>query len=51
MAPLSQLGVNTFQLELHHGPTLAFKDLAMQLLARLMDHALAARGERRTRCV
>jgi len=48
VAPISQLGVNTFMLELFHGPTLAFKDLAMQLLARLMDHALAARGERRT---
>src|SRR5262249_257017 len=48
VAPLSQIGVNTFLLELFHGPTLAFKDLAMQLLARLMDHALAARGERRT---
>lgn len=48
VAPLAQLGVNTFTLELFHGPTLAFKDLAMQLLARLMDHVLAARGERRT---
>jgi threonine synthase len=48
VAPLTQLGVNTFLLELFHGPTLAFKDLAMQLLARLMDHVLAARGERRT---
>ncbi len=48
VAPLTQLGVNSFVLELFHGPTLAFKDLAMQLLARLMDHALAARGERRT---
>ena len=48
VAPLSQLGANTFALELFHGPTLAFKDLAMQLLARLMDHVLAARGERRT---
>jgi threonine synthase len=48
VAPLSQIGVNTFLLELFHGPTLAFKDLAMQLLARLMDHALAARSERRT---
>jgi len=48
VAPLTQLGVNTFALELFHGPTLAFKDLAMQLLARLMDHALAVRGERRT---
>ncbi|HKM88122.1 MAG TPA: threonine synthase [Xanthobacteraceae bacterium] len=48
VAPLVQLGVNTFALELFHGPTLAFKDLAMQLLARLMNHVLAARGERRT---
>ena len=48
VAPLTQLGVSTFALELFHGPTLAFKDLAMQLLARLMDHVLAARGERRT---
>ncbi len=48
VAPLVQLGANTFVLELFHGPTLAFKDLAMQLLARLMDHVLAARGERRT---
>src|ERR1051325_9224901 len=48
VAPLSQLGVNTFMLELFHGPTLAFKDLAMQFLARLMDHALASRGERTT---
>ena len=48
VAPLTQLGVNNFVLELFHGPTLAFKDLAMQLLARLMDHVLAARGERST---
>src|ERR1700719_698293 len=48
VAPLAQLGVNTFALELFHGPTLAFKDLAMQLLSRLMDRVLAARGERRT---
>jgi len=48
VAPLTQLGANTFLLELFHGPTLAFKDLAMQLLARLIDHVLAARGERRT---
>jgi threonine synthase len=48
VAPLSQLAANTFALELFHGPTLAFKDIAMQLLARLMDHALASRGERRT---
>jgi threonine synthase len=48
VAPITQLGANTFALELFHGPTLAFKDLAMQLLARLMDRVLAGRGERRT---
>jgi threonine synthase len=48
VTPLVQLGPNIFVLELFHGPTLAFKDLAMQLLAHLMDHALAARGERTT---
>src|SRR6185436_2522534 len=48
IAPVVQLGVNTFLLELFHGPTLAFKDVAMQFLARLMDHALAERGERST---
>jgi threonine synthase len=48
VAPLTQYGVNDFTLELFHGPTLAFKDLAMQLLGRLMDHALTARGERTT---
>ena len=46
--PLTQIGPNRFLLELFHGPTLAFKDVAMQLLARLMDHALAQRGERAT---
>jgi threonine synthase len=48
VVPVSQFGPGTFLLELFHGPTLAFKDVAMQLLARLMDHALAARGERTT---
>lgn len=48
IAPVSQLGVNTFLLELFHGPTLAFKDVAMQFLARLMDFALEQRGERTT---
>jgi threonine synthase len=47
-APLVQLGSSLFVLELFHGPTLAFKDLAMQLVARLMDHVLLARGERAT---
>jgi threonine synthase len=48
VAPIQQLAPDTFVLELFHGPTLAFKDLAMQLVARLMDHALALRGERST---
>ncbi|MFZ0069778.1 MAG: threonine synthase, partial [Xanthobacteraceae bacterium] len=48
VAPLAQLGPGTFVLELFHGPTLAFKDLAMQLLGRLMDHVLAKRRERTT---
>jgi threonine synthase len=48
VAPLTQIAANTFLLELFHGPTLAFKDVAMQLLARLMDHALAQRSERTT---
>src|SRR5512140_2522712 len=47
-APLVQLGASLFVLELFHGPTLAFKDLAMQLVARLMDHVLRARSERTT---
>jgi len=48
VCPLVQIGDNLFVLELFHGPTLAFKDVAMQLLARLMDHALKARGARST---
>ena len=48
VTPLTQIGANTFILELFHGPTLAFKDLAMQLVARLMDHVLCARSERTT---
>ncbi len=47
-APLIQLAPSLFVLELFHGPTLAFKDLAMQLVARLMDHVLQQRGERTT---
>jgi len=48
VTPLVQLGPNLFALELFHGPTLAFKDLAMQFVARLMDHVLRGRGERAT---
>ncbi|EIM26031.1 threonine synthase [Microvirga lotononidis] len=48
VCPLTQIGDNLFVLELFHGPTLAFKDVAMQLLGRLMDHVLKARGARAT---
>ncbi|TIN45361.1 MAG: threonine synthase, partial [Mesorhizobium sp.] len=46
VCPLVQTASNMFVLELFHGPTLAFKDVAMQLLARLMDHVLAERDQR-----
>ena len=48
VCPLNQLDDNLFLLELFHGPTLAFKDVAMQLLGRLMDHVLRKRGARAT---
>jgi threonine synthase len=48
VTPLVQIGPDRWILELFHGPTLAFKDVAMQLLARLMDHILTQRGERAT---
>ena len=46
VAPLRQLQGNEWVLELFHGPTLAFKDFALQLLGRLLDHFLIKRGER-----
>jgi threonine synthase len=48
VAPLVQSAPNMFIMELFHGPTLAFKDVAMQLLGRLMDHVLSERGDRAT---
>ncbi|BCH65200.1 threonine synthase [Agrobacterium vitis] len=48
VAPLVQTGPNSYILELFHGTTLAFKDVAMQLLGRLMDHVLRERGQRAT---
>jgi threonine synthase len=45
IAPLVQLGRDHWLLELFHGPTLAFKDYALQFLGYLFDHLLAARGE------
>src|SRR5688572_11692398 len=44
VTPLVEIGPGHFVLELFHGPTLAFKDVAMQFLSRLMDVILAARG-------
>ena len=48
VVPLNQIGPYQFVLELFHGPTLAFKDVAMQFISRLMDHVLAQRGQRTT---
>tara|TARA_A100001037_G_scaffold253962_1_gene238850 strand:- start:3106 stop:4518 length:1413 start_codon:yes stop_codon:yes gene_type:complete len=48
VAPLTQIDHDTWLLELFHGPTLAFKDFALQLLGRLFEHVLARRGERIT---
>lgn len=48
ICPLVQLDDNLFLLELFHGPTLAFKDVAMQLLGQLMDHVLKAKNQRAT---
>ena len=47
-APLRQLGPNHFLMELFHGPTLAFKDFAMQLIGQMMQAALAKSGARIT---
>lgn len=48
VAPLVELEPGHFLLELFHGPTLAFKDVAMQFLSRVMDHILSERGLRAT---
>ncbi len=45
VAPLVQLGHNEWVLELFHGPTLAFKDFALQLLGRLFDYVLERRRQ------
>ena len=48
IVPLIQLDTSLFVQELFHGPTLSFKDMALQLLGRLFDHVLAARDARVT---
>jgi threonine synthase len=44
--PLVQIGPDQWIMELFHGPTLAFKDVALQLVGRMFDHVLSARSER-----
>lgn len=46
VAPLTQIGAQQWVLELFHGPTLAFKDFALQLLGRLLDFVLARREQK-----
>ncbi len=48
VTPLKQLDANLFLVELFHGPTIAFKDVAMQLLSRMMDWSLARQKSRAT---
>ena len=48
IAPLKQLSKDVWLMELFHGPTLAFKDFAMQFLGRMFDYVLKKRGERIT---
>jgi threonine synthase len=48
IAPLSEIGPDLYLLELFHGPTLAFKDIALQVLGRLFARALGKRGGRAT---
>jgi threonine synthase len=48
VVPLTQIDPHQFVLELFHGPTLAFKDVAMQLISRMMDYVLAQRAQRTT---
>ncbi len=48
VAPLTQIGPDLWLMELFHGPTLSFKDVAMQLLGRMFDAYLTAHGERAT---
>lgn len=46
VAPLIEIAPNEYLLELFHGPTLAFKDIALQLVGKLFDHVLSQRNER-----
>ena len=46
VAPLIEIAPDEYLLELFHGPTLAFKDIALQLVGKLFDHVLNQRNER-----
>ena len=48
VAPLVEIGDGHWLLELFHGPTLSFKDFALQVLGRLFDHVLERKGQRLT---
>ncbi len=48
VAPLKELASDHWVMELFHGPTLSFKDYALQLVGRLFDHVLTKRGQRIT---
>ncbi len=48
VAPLKQLDERLWLMELFHGPTLAFKDMSLQVVGRLFDHVLERRGARVT---
>jgi threonine synthase len=48
VCPLVEIEPGLFVVELFHGPTLAFKDVALQLVGRLFDHELSRRGDRAT---
>ena len=51
VAPLKQLDDATWMMELFHGPTLAFKDIALQLLPRLLKKSAEKNGEKREVCI
>ena len=48
VAPLTQAGPGLWLMELHHGPTLAFKDVAMQIIGQIYDYLLGLSGQRMT---
>src|SRR5690606_17452630 len=48
ITPLRQIGDDEWSLELCHGPTLAFMDIALQLLGHIFDHLLAGQGKKVT---